>query len=128
MRNLEGSGFQDCQEELLRTLARQEGDNLFTSNTTIGVIITNGDFNKMQLKRVCSASHNAYARTIRPVHTSADGDSIYAVCAGKRVSANVDMVSILAEEAMTMAVNQAVYSAQSWGEIPAARDFHAADN
>ena len=128
MRNLEGSGFQDCQEELLRTLARQEGDNLFTSNTTIGVIITNGNFNKMQLKRVCSASHNAYARTIRPVHTSADGDSIYAVCAGKRVSANVDMVSILAEEAMAMAVNQAVYSAQSWGEIPAARDFHAADN
>lgn len=123
MLNLEGNGFQDCQEELLRNLAAQEGDNLFTSNTTIGIVITNGDLNKMQLKRVCSAAHNAYARTIRPVHTSADGDSIYAVSAGKKIPANVDMVSILATEAMAMAVNKAVYSAKSWGEIPAAGDF-----
>ena len=36
---------------------------------------------------MASASHNGYARTIRPVHTSADGDSIYAAAAAAQIYA-----------------------------------------
>lgn len=124
MRNGKGDGFEDGEQALLSGIAQQEGDNLFTANTTIGIVICNADLNKMQLKRVASASHNGYARTIRPVHTSADGDSIYAAAVGSsRINANVDMVSLLAVRAMENAVNRAVLSAKSLHGVPAAEDI-----
>lgn len=124
MRNAKGDGFEDGEQALLSGIAQQEGDNLFTANTTIGIVICNADLNKMQLKRVASASHNGYARTIRPVHTSADGDSIYAAAVGSsRINANVDMVSLLAVHAMENAVNRAVLSAKSLHGVPAAEDI-----
>ena len=114
--NLERNGFDDCETELLKLLTA-ESKNLFTSNTTIGVVVTNAAFNKMELQRVASAAHNGYARTIRPVHTSADGDSIYAVSTGD-VKANLDMVSSLGTEAMARAVNNAVRSAAPLLGVP----------
>ncbi len=45
-------------------------------NTTIGCIITNADLNKAQMNKIASMAHNGYARCIRPVHTSSDGDTI----------------------------------------------------
>ena len=47
-------------------------ENKFTGNTTIGAILTNGKFNKTQLCKIASMTHNGYARCIRPVHTSAE--------------------------------------------------------
>lgn len=124
MRNETGESFEDGEQALLAGLAKQEGDNLFTANTTIGIVFCNADLHKMQLRRVASAAHNAYARTIRPVHTSADGDSIYAAAVGrKRIDANVDMVSLLAVRAMEKAINRAVLSAKRLHGVPAAEDF-----
>lgn len=124
MRNETGESFEDGEQALLAGLAKQEGDNLFTANTTIGIVFCNADLHKMQLRRVASAAHNAYARTIRPVHTSADGDSIYAAAVGrKRINANVDMVSLLAVRAMEKAINRAVLSAKRLHGVPAAEDF-----
>lgn len=124
MRNETGESFEDGEQALLAGLAKQEGDNLFTANTTIGIVFCNADLHKMQLRRVASAAHNAYARTIRPVHTSADGDSIYAAAVGrKRIDANVDMVSLLAVRAMGKAINRAVLSAKKLHGVPAAEDF-----
>ncbi len=120
LRNLSGDGFDDCETELLALLAKAEQKNLFTANTTIGVVATNAGLNKMELQRVCSASHNGYARTIRPVHTSADGDSIYAVSVGD-LKGNVDMISALATEAMARAVNAAVRMAEEKYGIPGVR-------
>ena len=114
--NLERTGFDDCETELLKLLTA-ESKNLFTSNTTIGVVVTNAAFNKMELQRAASAAHNGYARTIRPVHTSADGDSIYAVSTGN-VKANLDMVSAMGTEAMARAVNNAVRSATPLLGVP----------
>lgn len=57
-------------------------ENKFTGNTTIGVIITNGKFEKASLCKIAGMAHDGYARSIRPVHTTADGDSIYAVSVG----------------------------------------------
>lgn len=124
MRNETGDGFEDGEQALLSGLAKQEGDNLFTANTTIGIVLCNANFHKMQLRRVASAAHNAYARTIRPVHTSADGDSIYAAAVGKKkIEANVDMVSLMAVRAMEKAVNRAVTSAECLHGVPAAQDL-----
>ena len=52
-------------------------DNLFTGNTTLGIVVTNAKLNKTQLTKVAGMTHNGFARAIHPVHTNADGDSIY---------------------------------------------------
>ena len=51
-------------------------DNKFTGNTTLAIIITNARFDKAQLCKIAGMAHDGYARSINPVHTSADGDSI----------------------------------------------------
>jgi L-aminopeptidase/D-esterase-like protein len=87
-------------------------ENKFVENTTIGVIITNAKFNKTQLCKIASMTHNGYARAIRPVHTSADGDSIYAISVGE-VAADQDMVGTLAAQVMSEAILRAAMSADS---------------
>ena len=96
----------------------------FTGNTTIGAIITNAGFQKAQLCKIAGMAHDGYARSIRPVHTSADGDSIYALSVGQ-VSASPDLVGTLAAEVMSEAILRAVYSAESAHGLLSARDFEA---
>ena len=73
------TAFGDSCEELWKLGCPQ---NLFTGNTTIGAVITNGQFNKAQMNKIASMTRNAYARCINPVGTMADGDSIYAASIG----------------------------------------------
>lgn len=84
--------------------------NKFTGNTTIGVILTNARFNKTQLTKLAGMTHNGYARAINPVHTSADGDSIYAMSVG-HVEADMDVVGTLAADVMAEAILRAVMHA-----------------
>ena len=67
-------------EEMFADIAPAE--NLFAGNTTLGVVVTNGKFDKTPLTKLAGMAHNGYARAIRPVHTTADGDSIYALSLG----------------------------------------------
>lgn len=97
-------------------------DNKFTGNTTLAVVITNASFDKAQLCKIAGMAHDGYARSIRPVHTSADGDSIYAVSAGD-VAADQDLVGILAAEVVSEAIKRAVENAQSAYGYPAASDL-----
>ena len=76
-------------------------------------------------------AQDGYARAIRPVHTSADGDSIYAVSAGnvsEKVKADQDLVGTLAAEVMSEAIMQAVTSAESAYGFPAYRELKAKEN
>lgn len=102
-------------------------ENIFTGNTTIGVVITNADFQKASLCKIAGMAQDGYARSIRPVHTTADGDSIYAVSVrdaeGKKVSADQDLVGTLAAEVMSEAITAAVKSARSAYGLPAWEDI-----
>ena len=75
-------------------------DNKFTGNTTLAVVVTNANFNKSQLCKIAGMAHDGYARSINPVHTSADGDSIYAVSVGD-VVADQDLVGALGAEVVS---------------------------
>jgi L-aminopeptidase/D-esterase-like protein len=86
--------------------------DVFQGNTTIGCILTNAALTKSQANRLASAAHDGYARAIRPVHTSADGDAIFAMCAGG-VEAAPDALGSLAAEVMARAVNNAARFAKS---------------
>lgn len=97
-------------------------ENKFTGNTTIGVIITNGKFEKASLCKIAGMAHDGYARSIRPVHTTADGDSIYAVSVGD-VEADQDLTGVLAAEVMSEAIIRAVMSAEGAYGYPGLRDL-----
>lgn len=118
--NEQKDGFLDTEQEIYKAYAGLK--NLFTGNTTIGAIVTNGKFDKVQMKKIASMAHNGFARTIRPVHTSADGDSIYAVSTGN-IMADPDVTGTLAATVMARAVNRAVKESEAMYGCPAARDF-----
>lgn len=97
-------------------------ENKFTGNTTIAIVLTNAAFTKPQLCKIASMAHNGYGRSIRPVHTSADGDSIYAVSAGE-LNADQDLVGTLAADVISEAIIRAVDSADSAFGYPARKDL-----
>ena len=80
-------------------------------NTTIGMIVTNAAFDKTQLTKIASMTRNAYARSIKPVGTLADGDTIYAASVGE-VKADLNMIGTLASEVMSEAIRRAVTSSK----------------
>lgn len=101
-------------------------DNKFTGNTTLAVVMTNAAFDKAQLCKIAGMAHDGYARSINPVHTSADGDSIYAVSVGT-VSADQDLVGLLAANVVSEAIVRAVEHADSAYGYPAAADLKKED-
>lgn len=113
-------GFRSTTEEMYKKYDVIE--NKFTGNTTIGIIITNAKFDKTKLNKIAGMTHNGYARAIHPVHTSADGDSIFAMSVGE-VEADMDMVGTLASDVMAEAIIRAVNSADSAYGYIAAKDI-----
>lgn len=81
------------------------------SNTTIGAVATNASFSKTELTKIAGMAHDGYARSINPVHTLFDGDTIFSL-ATNRVKANINLVGALAAEAMSMAIANAIYKSQ----------------
>ncbi|MCI8830437.1 MAG: P1 family peptidase [Lachnospiraceae bacterium] len=108
--NQKKDGLLSTEEEFLKDIAALP--DLFTGNTTIGAVITNGSFTKAQVNKIASMAHNGLARTIRPVHTTADGDSVYAVSAGAE-PADINVAGTLASYVLGVAVNRAVRTAHS---------------
>ena len=92
---------------MIRGLEVQAG-----TNTTIGAVVTNVKLPKAKLCKVAGMTHNGYARAIRPVHTSGDGDSIYAISTGT-VAGSMDAVGALAAYAMEQAIRRAAMAAES---------------
>lgn len=94
-------------EAMIQGLEVQAG-----ANTTIGCVVTNVKLPKAKLCKVAGMTHNGYARAIRPVHTSGDGDSIYALSTGE-VEGSMDAVGALAAYAMEQAIRRAAETAES---------------
>ena len=111
------SGLRSTTEAMKSSVKRIE--NRFVENTTLAIVITNAEFRKDQLCKIAGMAHDGYARSIQPVHTTADGDSIYAVSAGA-VEADLDLVGTLAAEVVSEAILRAVLSAESAYGFPSA--------
>ena len=107
LRSEDGSGLVDTRAELYK-ISKQT--DMFTGNTTIGAIVTNGSFTKAEMSKLASMARNAYARCINPVGTLADGDTIYAASVGD-VEADVNVAGTLAADVMARAIVDAVRSA-----------------
>ena len=120
LRSEQGDSLRSSEQFMLEMLDRPA--NLFAGNTTLGVVVTNAAFDKTQMNKVAAMAQNGLARAIRPVHTSADGDSVYALSVGD-VRANLDAVGTIAATVLARAIRSAVWTAQSAYGLPCAREL-----
>ena len=109
-----------------RRLLRQGGtrDGRSGENTTIGVVATNAKLTKVQAQKMAQMAHDGYARAISPVHTPADGDTIFSLATGTwDGQANYGQIGALAAEAMADAIVRAATQATASNGLPSARDL-----
>ena len=99
--------------------------------TTIGVVATDAVLDKAGANKLAQMAHDGLARSINPVHTQADGDTVFALATGgSRLRANLTLLGALAAEVTAQAVLRAVRAATTLHapglpHLPAARDLLA---
>jgi L-aminopeptidase/D-esterase-like protein len=94
------------------------------SATTIGLVATDAVLTKAEANKVAQMAHDGLARTINPVHTAADGDTIFAFATGRSGRpGNVTLIGALAAEAMAQAVLNGVRAARGIPGLPSAGDL-----
>lgn len=77
------------------------------TNTTIGVVATDAVITKAQAQRLAMAAHDGLARSINPVHTLSDGDTVFALgtgASGKTVGM-MALTTLIAEVTARAVVN-----------------------
>ena len=87
------------------------------SNTTLVLVATTAAFDKTVCNRLAQRAHDGLALAIQPVHTSFDGDTIFALATG-RVQADYDLVGTMAVAVVAEAVRNGVRQAASMAGIP----------
>ena len=97
--------------------------------TTIGVVATDAVLTKAQANKLAQMAHDGLARSINPVHTLTDGDTMFALATGRSAtSPHFTLLGALAAEVTATAVLRAVMQAQGLRgpglpTLPAARDM-----
>ena len=126
---LAGARTEDGQQLLDTQRAFLSGDRgkrpLPGTNTTIGVVATNANLSKAQAKRLAMSAHDGLARSIRPAHTTLDGDTLFAMATGTEVGTpDLMLLTVMAAEATARATVDAILKAQTitttHGVVPAA--------
>ena len=80
-----------------------------STNSTIGVLITNATLTKEEADEVASGAHDGFAQTIRPAHTRVDGDTLFVLSPGSSPRTGLSMRDVIAvQHAATRAVADAV--------------------
>ena len=107
-----GTQLRDTRKALL---AGEAPRPLITgSNTTIGVIATDAQITKVQAQRLATVGHDGLARSINPVHTMSDGDTLFALGTGLAgENPGMLLLATMAAEAVALATEQAVLAARS---------------
>jgi L-aminopeptidase/D-esterase-like protein len=113
-------GFVDSRR-LLRGCVAGLGPPPLT-NTTLVVVVTDARLDKLALTRLAQQAHDGLALAVSPVHTSSDGDCVFALSTGDR-EANADALAVLAVECTAAAIRRAVSQATALHGVPAMRDL-----
>jgi len=97
--------------------------------TTIGVIATDAVLTKSQANKLATMAHDGLARTIHPVHTMTDGDTLFALATGASGRpGEMTVLGVMAAEVTARAVLNAVRHATGLAspDLPSARDIRRA--
>lgn len=92
-------------------------------NTTLGVVATNAKFSKRDITKISQMAQGGLIKTINPVHTTFDGDLVFALSLGN-IEADINMVGVLAEFVVAEAIKRAIKKADGFGLIPAFKDIN----
>ncbi len=123
-RREDGKGFFEMKELLHEFLSTK----VTKKATTIGVLATNVFLSHEQLIKVAETAHNGLAMSIRPIHTSMDGDTLFAVSTRKlEVSTEriTDIIGYLAAEQVAKAVLNSVVVAETLNNVPGLVNYHS---
>ena len=92
-------------------------------NTTIGIVATNVDLSHEQLIKMAQLAHDGLAMSIRPVHMSIDGDTLFAASTAKifglrEVARIVDIIGYTGARCIARAVVRSVMAARTLSDVP----------
>ena len=115
---LEDGTLGDTVELLPETAARLQ----WGESTTLGIVATNARLSKPQVSKVAQMAHDGLARAVYPVHTTVDGDVVFAASMGT-LQAAPDVVGAWGARVIEEAIVRAVLAAEGIPGLPAARDL-----
>lgn len=94
------------------------------ASTTLGIVATDAQLTKAQAGKLAQMAHDGLARTINPVHTASDGDTVFALATGAAGrGADLTVLGTLAAHVTAAAILRAVRAADALPNLPCARDF-----
>lgn len=94
--------------------------------TTIGCVATDARLTKAQACKLAQMAHDGLARSIDPVHTMFDGDTLFALATGRSGRAgNLSALGAIAAAVVAAAVLRAVREARGLPGIVSVRDMAA---
>lgn len=90
-------------------------------NTTLAVVATNVALSKVGCSKVAQMAQDGLARAINPIHTSIDGDLVFALSVGNQ-QADTGLIGALAADILAEAVVRAVLTAESLHGVPSIKE------
>jgi L-aminopeptidase/D-esterase-like protein len=84
------------------------------TNTTLVLVATNAKLDKVDVNKLAQRAHDGIAISIRPAHTTHDGDTAFALATGA-VEAPFDLVANVAVEIVSRTIQNAVLHAETVG-------------
>ena len=94
-------------------------------STTLAVVATDAELTKAEATKVARMAHDGLARTIDPVHTMLDGDTVFALATGAAGS-RADVSTVGAAAATVLAAGRPRRCSRShdrWPASPPSRDL-----
>ncbi len=124
-RDPSGRGLTDTQSRMLGDLSQTMLG--FPSNTSLAVVATDAVLTKEGANKMAQMAQDGLARSIRPVHTMWDGDTVFAMATGRKegVPVDVSVVGTVAALVLAEAVVRAVQKASTLAGVPNVRDWAA---
>jgi L-aminopeptidase/D-esterase-like protein len=118
----DGRGLAGAMQALLS--GRPPGTPARHENTTLGIVATNVTLNKAEATKVAQMAHDGLARTIYPVHTPVDGDTLFALSTAQLEQPSPTLlVGAVAAEVVARAVLRAVRLARGLPGLPSISDL-----
>ena len=97
MRTNDGKDWADSEQVLYNSITRKKICSIKTRPSEPLLLMQS--LTKPHMNKIAAMAQNGYARSIRPVHTTADGDSIYALSVGE-IEADLNVTGTLAAQVM----------------------------
>ena len=119
----------DYLEEGERLRADAETETAELQNTTIGVVATNAKLSKAQATRLAIMATDGLSSAIRPAHTPADGDTIFALATAQfdlEIESHPSLITLLGAmgaRAVGQAIVNGVHAAEGLAGVPSPREW-----